>query len=190
MISAVLILTPCLSCSKTPERTLSGKTYTGPAWVVDQSKTYYAEIDTTEGMMKMMLFDDAAPFAVNSFIYLAAEEFFNNMYFFRTIDDFMIQTGDPNHLGTGDAGYRFQSELPPPYVYEPGIVAMANGGNNSSSVSGKTDFLLAGSKPGPEKIRKAEELGIKIIGEDEFMEMIPSGESPVVEDDIVEPTLF
>ena len=65
-----------------------------------------------------------------------------------------------------------------------------NGGKNSSSVSGKTDFLLAGSKPGPEKIRKAEELGVKIIGEDEFMDMIPSGDSPAGDDDIVEPTLF
>lgn len=50
----------------------------------------------------------------------------------------------------------------------------ANGGRNSSSVSGKTDYLLAGEKPGPEKIRKAESLGIRIISEKEFMEMISS----------------
>ena len=63
-----------------------------------------------------------------------------------------------------------------------------HGGKNSSSVSGKTDFLLAGSKPGPEKIRKAGELGVRIIGEEEFMNMIPSGESP--REEPVEPTLF
>ena len=50
----------------------------------------------------------------------------------------------------------------------------ANGGKNSSSVSGKTDYLLAGEKPGPEKIRKAESLGIRIISESEFMDMISS----------------
>ena len=50
----------------------------------------------------------------------------------------------------------------------------ANGGKNSSSVSGKTDFLLAGEKPGPEKIKKAESLGVKIISEQEFMDMIAS----------------
>ena len=65
-----------------------------------------------------------------------------------------------------------------------------NGGKNSSSVSGKTDYLLAGSKPGPEKVRKAEELGVRIISEDEFMNMIPSGKTFVDEGDIVEPTLF
>ena len=48
----------------------------------------------------------------------------------------------------------------------------ANGGKNSSSVSGKTDYLLAGEKPGPEKIKKAESLGIRIISEAEFMDMI------------------
>ena len=49
-----------------------------------------------------------------------------------------------------------------------------NGGKNSGSVSSKTSFLLAGTKPGPEKIRKCEELGIPVIGEDEFLAMIPA----------------
>lgn len=48
----------------------------------------------------------------------------------------------------------------------------ANGGKNSSSVSSKTSYLLAGSKPGPEKIKKAQELGIEIIDEDQFRSMI------------------
>ena len=52
----------------------------------------------------------------------------------------------------------------------------ANGGKNSSSVSGKTDYLLAGEKPGPEKIKKANELGISIIDEATFMSMIASEE--------------
>lgn len=61
----------------------------------------------------------------------------------------------------------------------------ANGGKNSSSVSGKTDYLLAGEKPGPEKIKKAESLGIRIISESEFMEMISAakGESPTSGED-------
>ena len=65
-----------------------------------------------------------------------------------------------------------------------------NGGKNSSSVSGKTDFLLAGSKPGPEKIRKAEELGVRIIGEDEFMNMINIAPQAPAREDEIEPTLF
>lgn len=70
-----------------------------------------------------------------------------------------------------------------------------NGGKNGSSVSGKTTYLLAGSKPGPEKIRKAESLGVKIIDEAAFMAMIPSSSSSSAAsvqdaDNLVEPTLF
>ena len=50
----------------------------------------------------------------------------------------------------------------------------AHGGKNSGSVSGKTTYLLAGEKAGPEKLKKAESLGIKIIDETTFMEMIGS----------------
>ncbi len=53
-----------------------------------------------------------------------------------------------------------------------------NGGKNSGSVSSKTSFLLAGAKPGPEKVRKCEELGVKIIGEDEFFAMLPDSGKP------------
>ncbi len=71
----------------------------------------------------------------------------------------------------------------------------ANGGKNSSSVSGKTSFLLAGSKPGPEKIKKAGDLGVRIVSEDEFMEMLPDSQSRETADGDpglfeVEPTLF
>ena len=48
----------------------------------------------------------------------------------------------------------------------------AHGGKNSGSVSGKTSYLLAGEKPGPEKIKKAESLGVEIIDEQKFREMI------------------
>lgn len=48
-----------------------------------------------------------------------------------------------------------------------------HGGKSSGSVSGKTSFLLAGEKPGPEKIRKCEELGIPVISEEDFFSMIP-----------------
>ena len=48
----------------------------------------------------------------------------------------------------------------------------AHGGKNSSSVSGKTSYLLAGSKPGPEKLRKAEDLGVPVIDEEAFRALI------------------
>jgi len=48
----------------------------------------------------------------------------------------------------------------------------ANGGKNVASVSSKTDYLLAGDGMGPAKLKKATDLGVKIISEDEFIKMI------------------
>lgn len=46
------------------------------------------------------------------------------------------------------------------------------GGKNSGSISGKTGFILAGENMGPEKLKKAEKLGVRIVSEEEFLEMI------------------
>ncbi len=48
----------------------------------------------------------------------------------------------------------------------------AHGGKNSSSISRKTAFVLAGENMGPEKRKKAEELGIELIDEQRFLEML------------------
>lgn len=47
-----------------------------------------------------------------------------------------------------------------------------NGGKNTSGVTKKTDYLLAGEKPGPDKVKKAEQFNIPLLGEDAFFEMI------------------
>jgi DNA ligase (NAD+) len=47
-----------------------------------------------------------------------------------------------------------------------------HGGKVLSSVTGKTNYLVAGDKMGPEKLKKAEKLGVKIISEDEFIQML------------------
>ena len=47
-----------------------------------------------------------------------------------------------------------------------------NGGKNTGSISAKTSFILAGENMGPSKLQKAEKLGVNIINEDQFLEMI------------------
>ena len=64
---------------------------------------------------------------------------------------------------------------------------VANGGKASGSVSGKTSYLLAGEKAGPEKLKKAESLGVTIINEKEFRDII--GEDTETEE-IFDSTLF
>lgn len=48
----------------------------------------------------------------------------------------------------------------------------AHGGKNTGSVSSRTTYLLAGDKAGPEKLKKAEKLNIRILTEDDFMKII------------------
>ena len=62
----------------------------------------------------------------------------------------------------------------------------SHGGKNSGSISKKTRYLLAGEKAGPEKLKKAEALGIEIIGENDILAII--GETKPAEE--TEPTLF
>ena len=49
-----------------------------------------------------------------------------------------------------------------------------NGGKNGSSISGNTDYLVAGANMGPAKLKKATDLGVEIISEDEFIKLISS----------------
>ena len=52
---------------------------------------------------------------------------------------------------------------------------LQNGGKNSGSVSKNTDYILAGNNMGPAKLEKAKKLGIKIIDEKAFLEMLKPG---------------
>jgi len=47
-----------------------------------------------------------------------------------------------------------------------------NGGKNAGSVSSKTSFILAGENMGPEKLKKAEKLGVRLVNETEFLKML------------------
>ena len=61
-----------------------------------------------------------------------------------------------------------------------------HGGKNSGSVSSKTSFLLSGAKPGPEKIRKCEELGVPVVDEASFLAMLPADAPAIPQAESVE----
>ena len=52
------------------------------------------------------------------------------------------------------------------------LIIEQNGGKNVGSISGKTSFILAGDNMGPSKLQKAEKLGIRIVSEEDFLEML------------------
>lgn len=112
-----------------------------PAMKIDKNKSYQAEVKTSKGSFTIELFAKDAPLTVNNFVFLANEGFYDSVTFHRIIESFMIQTGDPLGTGSGGPGYKFKDELPTPYKYEPGIVAMANSGPNTN---GSQFFICTG----------------------------------------------
>jgi cyclophilin family peptidyl-prolyl cis-trans isomerase/protein-disulfide isomerase len=113
--------------------TLGQKQFTHcPAFNIDRAKQYIATIKTEKGDIVMQLFPDKAPLAVNSFVFLARQGWFNGVTFHRMIPGFAAQAGDPSGTGKGNPGYFFNNEISDLKFDKPGIVGMANSGPNTN----------------------------------------------------------
>ena len=113
----------------------SPKQYSSPPpMTIDPAGSYTATIRTNKGNIVVELLPGPAPKTVNNFVFLANEGFYDGVIFHRVIPDFMIQGGDPTGTGTGDAGYKFEDEINPMFVFDrAGILAMANSGPNTNT---------------------------------------------------------
>ncbi len=90
-----------------------------------------ATIVTNMGKIKIKLFPEYAPKAVENFVTHAKEGYYNGLIFHRVINDFMIQSGDPNGTGTGGEsiwGEPFEDEFTPVLHNLRGALSMANAG--------------------------------------------------------------
>jgi peptidyl-prolyl cis-trans isomerase B (cyclophilin B) len=70
-------------------------------------------IVTTKGNVYVVMFPEWAPLTVANFMNLAARGYYNHNRWFRIVPDFVVQTGDPNDNGEGDAGYSIPAEENP-----------------------------------------------------------------------------
>lgn len=108
----------------------------------------YAVIHTNMGDIKIKLFGDLAPKAVENFTTHAENGYYNGIIFHRVIKDFMIQGGDP--LGTGCGGESiwgrpFEDEFTPELHNIRGALSMANSG---PATNGSQFFIVqAGTAP-------------------------------------------
>ena len=111
-----------------------------PPFVIDQDKEYTATITTEKGDLVLELYPDAAPLAVNSFVYLAREGFYDGVTFHRVYHNFMAQTGDPTGTGWSGAGYQYREEIVPELTYDEGyMVGVARG--QAEGTSGSQFFI-------------------------------------------------
>ena len=95
----------------------------------DASKTYYWNLDTNVGKIKVKLLPGVAPMHVSSTIYLTRLGFYDDIVFHRVITGFMAQGGDPLGVGRGGPGYKYAGEFDKSARHDkPGILSMANSG--------------------------------------------------------------
>ncbi len=104
-------------------------------------RSYSALVETSAGDITIDLDQAAAPEAVNSFVFLARNNYFDDTICHRVIQEFVVQCGDPTATGTGGPGYRFADELPEAGAYELGSIAMANSGPDTN---GSQFFIISG----------------------------------------------
>lgn len=104
-----------------------------PPFDINPQKQYIAKLQSEKGEVVIQLFADKAPLAVNSFVFLARQGWYNNVTFHRMIPGALAETGDPSGTGRGNAGYFFDNEINNLKFNKPGIVAMNNDGINTNS---------------------------------------------------------
>nr|WP_080844278.1 peptidylprolyl isomerase [Cytobacillus gottheilii] len=93
------------------------------------------EMTTSLGVIKMKLFPEQAPKAVENFITHSKDGYYEGIIFHRVIQDFMIQTGDPQGTGMGGEsifGEPFEDEFSSDLFHFRGALAMANSGANTN----------------------------------------------------------
>ena len=114
------------------------------------------ELKTTLGDIKILLYGDT-PRHLDNFVHLVDSGFYNGVLFHRVINDFMIQTGDPDSkdapkgkmLGMGDPGYNIDAEFVyPKHFHKRGALSAAREGdavNPKKQSSGSQFYIVTGT---------------------------------------------
>lgn len=104
-----------------------------PPIAINAAKDYLATLHTEKGDVVIQFYPDKAPVAVNNFIFLAQEGWFDGITFHRVLPGFVAQTGDPSGTGQGNPGYLFKNEIDSSLSFDrPGVVGMANSGADTN----------------------------------------------------------
>ena len=104
-----------------------------PPMVIDPLKQYTATLHTDKGDITIELYPEAAPLAVNNFVFLSNEGWYDNVIFHRVIPGFVAQAGDPTGTGLGGPGYAFKNEVSEELSFDrAGVLGMANAGPDTN----------------------------------------------------------
>lgn len=134
---AVLFLVPALLCSCSASAPIELDDGAGVPYQYEmpQNGDVIAIFHTSKGDITVRFFPEEAPKAVENFITLAEQGFYDGKLFFRTVNNFIIQSGSPTNTTTGGesiwGGY-FEDEFSPKLHNLRGALCMANSGVNTN----------------------------------------------------------
>jgi cyclophilin family peptidyl-prolyl cis-trans isomerase len=116
--------------------------FNAPAEVLRDDESYTATLETSCGDIVVRLLSDRAPETVNSFVFLAEQDYFDGTRIHRIDESIdVLQGGDPIGTGTSSPGYSIPDELTGDETYPPGTLAMANSGPDTG---GSQFFIITG----------------------------------------------
>ncbi len=119
-----------------------------PALQIDVTKHYTATLVTAKGTIEIDLDAKAAPVAVNNFIALARDGWYNAITFHLVLPGTLVQTGDPSGSGFGGPGYTIFDESTNGLIFDqPGQVAMASERGKTNSAGSQFFIALAPLRP-------------------------------------------
>ena len=104
-----------------------------PPMTLEDDVQYIARIELEIGEIIIQLYPELAPLAVNNFIFLAQEGWFEGNPFHRIVPGVYIESGDPTGTGLGGPGYYFDDEISEALTFDdPGMVALSSSGPNTN----------------------------------------------------------
>lgn len=124
-----------------------------------QGNERLVEMQTSKGNIKIKLFPDQAPKAVENFIKHSEDGYYDGLIFHRVIQDFMIQGGDPEGTGMGGEsiyGEAFEDEFSNELYNIRGALSMANSGPNTN---GSQFFIVQNTTVDPSLKEQMEKAG-------------------------------
>jgi cyclophilin family peptidyl-prolyl cis-trans isomerase len=116
-----------------------------PAFTLDPAVDYYARIRLNIGEIILDLYEDTAPRAVNSFVFLAKSGWYDGTPAYSVVRGEYVEFGDPTGTGFGTPGFSYDLEASPAVTFDrPGVVGVAS---EDPSANGSRFFVALTALP-------------------------------------------
>lgn len=128
---------------------------------------------TDKGTMIIEFYENDTPIAVENFIKLSKEGYYDGITFHRVIPNFMIQGGDPTGTGAGGPGYTIPCELDGGNQYhDRGVLSMAHRGRNT----GGSQFFICHNRQNTAHLDRNHTCFGKVVEGIDIVDLIKQGD--------------